>query len=375
MRTKAQQAGGLTTSALILLLAASGCSTNHTPGDGQPSMAPPAAPASTPGSSSGTSGNPPMASAYSPGANIDRAEDAAAIMASHQRERYLGPINPAGVQSGPTPPTGQFIPPSAYANPEVTVNASISSPATSVVISGPDGDAGIFIGAVGTNGTGAASVGAATTAPANTTLITPTTAAMTATPGQFAAGPTVTQSNIGGTTTNTLLTPTMSSAVIPSPNQASTAGAMITNVATSSGLAQTPTMSSAAIPSPNVAANNTAGTTITNATTTPSRVTLTPTMSSVVIPSPNVAANLPQRTVTASTLPVTKPATISSTRVTAPAASGSLRTGTAAIANSARASLTARGRLTLPVRVVSNTDGTVTVTNVSTPPVVIQSKQ
>lgn len=371
MRMKAQQAGGLATSALILLLAASGCTTNHTPGDGQPSMAPPAAPASTPGSSSGTSGNPPMTSAYSAGANVDRAEDAAAIMASHQRERYLGPIDPAGVQSGPTPPTGQFIPPSATANPEVTVNASISSPATPVVISGPDGDAGLFIGAVGTNATGAATVGAATAAPTNSTLITPTTAAMTATPGQFAAGPTVTQSNIGATTTNTSLSPTMSSAVIPSPNQASSpAGTTISNIATSSGLAQTPTMSSAAIPSPNVAANNTAGTKITNATTNASRVALTPTMSSVIIPSPNVAANLPRQTVTASTLPVTKPAT-TFTRVTSPVASGSLRTGTAAIANSAK-SVTARGRVTLPVRVVSNANGTVTVTNVSTPPVVIK---
>jgi len=352
MNTKAQQAGGLATSALILLLAASGCSTNHTPGGGQPSMAPPAAPASTPGSSSGTSGNPPMTSAYSPGANVDRAEDAAAIMASHQRERYLGPIDPAGVQSGPTPPTGQFIPPSAYANPEVTVNASISSPATPVVISGPDGDAGLFIAPAGT---GAASVGGATanatigtTAPANTTLITPTTAAMTATPGQFAAGPTVTQSNIGATT-NTSLSPTMSSAVIPSPNQASSsAGTTISNIATSSGLAQTPTMSSAAIPSPNVAANNTAGTTITNATTTPSRVTLTPTMSSAAIPSPNVAANLPQRTVRATTLPVVTRAA-SATKVSA-----------------------TRSRVTIPIRVVSSGNGTVTVTNVSTPPVVIK---
>ncbi|HEX3067914.1 MAG TPA: hypothetical protein VHX14_05020 [Thermoanaerobaculia bacterium] len=372
MRTKAQQAGGLATSALILFLAASGCSTNHTPGDGQPAMTPPATPSSTPGSSSGTSGNPPMTSAYSSGANVDRAEEAAAIMASHQGERYLGPIDPAGVQSGPTPPTGQFIPPSATANPEVTVNASISSPPTPVVISGPDGDAGVFIGAVGTSATGAASVGATN----NPTLITPTTAAMTATPGQFAAGPAVTQSNIAAATTNTSLSPTMSSAAIPSPNQAnSVAGTTIANIGTSSGLTQTPTMSSAAVPSPNQAANNTAGATIANSTTTANRTTLTPAMSSAAIPSPNVAANLSQRTVTATTSPVIVPAT-SPTRATS-VATGSLRTGNAAIASSstAKISRTARGRVTLPVRVVSNTNGTLTVTNVSTPPVVIQNKQ
>jgi hypothetical protein len=37
-------------------------------------------------------------------------------------------------------------------------------------------------------------------------------------------------------------------------------------------------------------------------------------------------------------------------------------------------STTTRGRVIVPVRVVSNTNGTVTVTNVSTPPVVIQNK-
>ncbi len=374
MRTKAQQAGGLATSALILLLAASGCSTNHTPGNGQPAITPPATPSSTPGSSSGTSGNPPMTSAYSGRGNVDRAEEAAAIMASHQRERYLGPVDPVGVQSGPTPPTGQFIPPSATANPEVTVNASISSPPTPVVISGPDGDAGVFIGAVGTSARGAAAAGA-TTAGTNSTLITPTTAAMTATPGQFAAGPSVTQANIGATTTNTSLTPAMSSAAIPSPNQASSvAGTTISNVAPSNALTQTPTMSSAAVPSPNQAANNTAGTTIANSTTTATRATLTPAISSAAIPGPNVAANLPQRTVTPTTSPVVTRATSAATtaRVAAPVATGSLRTGNSA--QSSTASITTQGRVVVPVRVVSNTNGTVTVTNVSTP-AVIQNKQ
>ena len=52
---------GFAAAAAIASLAAFGCSTNRTPGDGQPAMTAPASPSSTPGTSSGT--NPPMASA------------------------------------------------------------------------------------------------------------------------------------------------------------------------------------------------------------------------------------------------------------------------------------------------------------------------
>src|SRR6266404_5446964 len=124
--------GGLAVAVFVCSIAVLGCSTNRTPGDGQPSMTPPNTPAATPGSSSGTS-NPPMASAMDLGNRVERANEAAAIVAAHQRERFLGYINPAGPQ--PTPPgqmpaTGQLIPPSMYANPEATVNASISSEPT-----------------------------------------------------------------------------------------------------------------------------------------------------------------------------------------------------------------------------------------------------
>jgi hypothetical protein len=238
--------------AAIASLAAFGCTTNRTPGDGQPGMTAPTTPSSVPGTSSGTS-NPPMASAMTSaataGVSVDRANESAAILATHQRERFLGTINPAGAQPVPTAPqtpTGQLIPPSAYANPQTTVNASISSAPTPVVTGGSSTDEAAFLSAVSTGVTGttaAATVGAttgATAAPAlaatggvtptpttaaitttptlsNTTL-TPTTAAITATPGQFAAGPTMTSVATGASTT--ILTPTLTSSVNASSTRA-----------------------------------------------------------------------------------------------------------------------------------------------------------
>src|SRR5947209_3528406 len=165
--------------AAIASLAAFGCTTNRTPGDGQPAMTAPATPSTTPGTSSGT--NPPMASAYVDSGSIDRANESAAVMAAHQRERFLGTINPTGPQPNPaqptTAPTGQLIPPSAYANPQATVNASISSDPIPV-ITGDGGGAVLF----GDGTTAAASVGAtaATVAPTiAASTATPTTAAIT----------------------------------------------------------------------------------------------------------------------------------------------------------------------------------------------------
>lgn len=191
-KIRSNQPGGLgiiATAFLVCSLAAFGCSTNRMPGDGQPSMGPAnASPAATPGTSSGTS-NPPMASASAIGMEIDRATDAAAIMAAHQRIRVLGPIGAEGPQQ--TPPeqmhTGQLIPPSLTANPESTINASISSDANAYVTGGDIGATSVALPAT----------------VAGTTASTPTTAAATV-PAPTAAAAT--------------LTPTMSSVVIPSPN-------------------------------------------------------------------------------------------------------------------------------------------------------------
>jgi hypothetical protein len=210
--------GGLTAAVFACSLAVFGCSTNRTPGDGQPSMTPLMNPAATPGSSWGTT-NPPMASAMDVSNNVQRANDAAAIVAAHQRERFLGYINPVGPQ--PTPPdqmpvTGQVIPPSQYANPESTVNSSISSEPTPVISSGGAGSGAATFAAA------PATVSAPATGVTSSATATPTTAALSATPGQFAAGASTTSTTAAATTVaNTAaLTPTLSSAATPSPTRA-----------------------------------------------------------------------------------------------------------------------------------------------------------
>lgn len=186
--------GIIATAFLACSLAVFGCSTNRTPGDGQPSMTPNASPAATPGTSSGTS-NPPMASSSVIDTNSDRANEAAAIMATHQ-PRYFGVIGAEGIQR--TPPeamhTGQFIPPSLTANPESTINGSISSDANAYITNGLDANS--FVPPPGTV--------------ADTSATSPATTATTfPTPNVAASG--------------TTLTPTLSSSVIPSPNSAANA--------------------------------------------------------------------------------------------------------------------------------------------------------
>jgi len=289
--------------AAIASMAAFGCSTNRTPGDGQPAMTAPSTPSSTPGTSSGS--NPPMASAYTTGVAIDRANESAAIMAAHQRERFLGTINPTDAQPNPlqpAQPTGQFVPPSAYANPQATVNASISSDPIPVITG--DGGGGVVFASSGT--TAAATTAATTVAPTiAATTATPTTAAITTTPTVASTTATPTTAAIATTPalTNTTLTPT------------------------TAAIATTPTVA--------------AGTNV-----------LTPTLTSSVTPSPTRAANPP----------------LGSLRLTAPATTSSSTTASTSTARTA-----GTGRVVVaPIRVVTNANGTMTVTNTaSTPPVVI----
>ncbi|HEV7485459.1 MAG TPA: hypothetical protein VGQ65_07220 [Thermoanaerobaculia bacterium] len=294
---------GFAAAAAIASLAAFGCSTNRTPGDGQPGMTAPATPASTPGTSSGTS-NPPMASA---------ANESPATVAAQPRERFLGTINPSGPQpvaTTPQAPTGQLIPPSAYANPQITVNASISSAPTPVVTGGSPTDEAAFLAEVGggatTGTTAAATVGATSAAPTiSTTSVaaTPTTAAITTTP----------------TMTNTTLTPT-TAAIAATPGQFA------------------------------------AGPTTTSAATGASTTILTPTLTSSANPSPTRAANPPLASLRVT--PVATPATASSTSATASTPTTSTPTTRTA----------ATARVVAPIRVITNANGTVTVTNASTPP-------
>src|SRR5207248_6886676 len=145
---------------LACTVATVGCSTDRTPGAGAPSRyAPsvgPTMPSATPGSEQSRPVNPPMTSSYTtPNAVMPQHPnlDALAVAAANQsfRGRYLGVVDPNGPPNDvnqPAPPfeTGQFINPSDTANPQITVNRSISSPPTPIVTSG---GTGVFVGTTG----------------------------------------------------------------------------------------------------------------------------------------------------------------------------------------------------------------------------------
>ena len=156
----------LASTALAASLAIFGCTTNKMPGDGQPSSMPynsPATSAPTNGTSGGTrpgtsGGITPMISS-GPASMTTPAVDAYAIVAESQgfRGRILGPSFPGSQDFSQTQqPTGQYQNPSLAANPEITVNRSISSDATPAVIN--DSGAGLTI-VSGSGTTAAATVG------------------------------------------------------------------------------------------------------------------------------------------------------------------------------------------------------------------------
>jgi len=203
----------------ILTVALLGCTTNRTPGNGQPVTTSPngMSPANTYGSSSG---NVPMTSSYlTPSTSgTDRAAYAAEVMRQHQQyqPRLLGYLSPepriSSQQTAQDYPTGQFINPSLTANPQITVNSSISSQPYPVIAGGAavgvSTDGG-FVVAGGTSATGTTAGTSALTAPLST------------------AGATV------GTGTR-ILTPTMSSGITPSP--LATSGAITPTGTTTSTL-------------------------------------------------------------------------------------------------------------------------------------------
>jgi hypothetical protein len=232
-------------------LAAFGCTTNQNRTNGEPVTAPAVGPtspssSSTPGSASNGLSEPPLAPMTSsftraeslpqPMTSSSRADVAAAIMAQHQplQGRVLGPANPGSSGRGyfSDGRTGVFINPAVVTNPQVTVNSSISSPATPAIISGAGGGGGVVVnGAVvatsvnGSTGlTSGATTAAATTAgtstvandasgvvfPATAHPITPTNAALPLSAGVFSGGTgaVAAQTTSGGLgVTNALATP------------------------------------------------------------------------------------------------------------------------------------------------------------------------
>lgn len=187
---------------LAASLAAFGCTTNRNLGEGTPDRA---------GSelrgapTSGMTGAqerpipPPMTSSYTgPDAAprvskrmAGRGAHAAAIMAGHQaaRGRYLGTVNPGSVsrryETGVGRPTG-FVNPALLANPQLTVNSSISSRPVAGISSGTGGTL-LTNGATLATPAAAASSGFSSSVVANGAP-TSTAAAFPLPAGAFAAG-------------------------------------------------------------------------------------------------------------------------------------------------------------------------------------------
>jgi hypothetical protein len=264
---------------LAASLAAFGCTTNRTPGNGDPVVNRPGVGPAPPSSgvTGGSSGSPtsyqPMfsSSTYIEALPSVRSrasrlplspDEAAAIMAGNQFNRsvrVLGPVSPgpstAVTNGGTTIATGQFQNPAMALSPILTVNSSINSAAHLPAISegaGGGGGGAVITGAVTSNAiiaggttpttTGAglatgttvtgASAGTVTTTGAapgtgaavfspSTAAVTPTTAAPAFSPGSFAAGPGTAAGVVPGVATSTnntgTLTPTVSSAGVATP--------------------------------------------------------------------------------------------------------------------------------------------------------------
>jgi hypothetical protein len=238
----------LAAASLACTVATVGCSTDRTPGAGEPQhFAPsvgPTMPSSTPGTEQNRPVNPPMISSYTaPNAVMPRHPDldALAVAAANRsfRGRYLGPADPGGVASYVANPqaaniqTGQFINPSDTANPEITINRSISSPGYEAISGGGDGGGGggtVFVGTTGAVATTGAVTSAATLTPttAGITALSPTAAANT-------VAPTTTVTNATAPVLNTrggLLNPTITSGAVPSPTAAANRGAAISTATT-----------------------------------------------------------------------------------------------------------------------------------------------
>ncbi|HEX9163888.1 MAG TPA: hypothetical protein VF980_19420 [Thermoanaerobaculia bacterium] len=324
--------------ALAGSLAAFGCSTNKMPGNGEPAMSAPAAGSvapnatSTPGSLSGTTpsngGTPMTMISSSPAAGFSAGDDAIATLKADQayRGRYLGQAapndNPNATMLSMQQQTGQFIPPSAYANPQVTVNSSISSPPTPAIVSGAG------------EGVGGATVAAlpAGTAGITSGVVAAPAAASGATTGAIANGvANVGTTGMSNTTATGMTTATGALTVAPAASSNATATPILTTigatpqanaaVAAMNAGGSTPSLTNgftASTPRTNTAATTVAGTTGSGATV------------GVASPSSNTTAT-----------PMTNNATAALTNTTASATVGVDRPVTASRASIARRPITA----------------------------------
>src|SRR5688572_18924201 len=214
---------------LSISLAAFGCTTNRTPGEGEPYIGGPGLGPSAPTSNissnrSTTVMPPPMTSSYQRNDVLPTAttrstrlplspDEAAAVLAQNQpRVRVLGASNP-GVSGGyhsDSIVTGQVANVAAITNPQMSINSSISSAPTSVVSSGAGGSSGTGVVINGNSITANSTTGVVTTDAAAPVIagdlrtVTPTNAAIPLSPGVFAAGSGGTITTNSGSTANVL---------------------------------------------------------------------------------------------------------------------------------------------------------------------------
>jgi hypothetical protein len=336
----------------IFLAGLGACSTNYTPGNGQPTgtdqygSKPHAA---TYGSSSGTEGSVPQSRMIVAPETItpmySSSSEAIAVLAGHQG-RFLGYANPgpASANYGLDIPTGQVISPAMIANPESTVNSSISSAPTPVITSGVGDGAG---GAVVIGGLSSAATTGALTAPATASgtsasssltapvfanagsVTTPTNTALAASAGLFAAGPGISGASTSSNQNTGLLTPAMTSAATPTPTGA--ANPALASVGTSSSATVTPTTTTPA----SAAVVGSA----TGLVTMPAQVRFPATIS------PNAVAQTPA---------ITQPVTVART---------STRTRAVSQPIAITAPINIPGRVARPVRMTTSGNGSVTITN------------
>ena len=241
----------LASTTLAAALAVFGCTSNKMPGDGQPTSMPyssPATAAPTNGTSGGTrpgtsGGMTPMISS-GPASMTSAAVDNFALVAQQQgfRGRIIGPSLPGQADiSSSMQPTGQFQNPALVANPEITVNRSISSEPTPAYIN--DTGAGLtIVSGGGTTGTTGAITSAATVAGTGTSATAPmtTASAASASPSQVVIGtPTPTQSSIG--------VPSPAFAANPATVVRSNSGRTVTTTTAAAAVAARPATTSPAI--------------------------------------------------------------------------------------------------------------------------------
>ncbi|HUP46276.1 MAG TPA: hypothetical protein VM779_12265 [Thermoanaerobaculia bacterium] len=127
-------------------MAAFGCATNQFSSAGDPLRATPAGGPMIPSASSTPGSSGPAIPVTMISSAVDRSVDAIAVLEGNRgfEGRVLGPAAPAEQTTVTRQVTGQFIPPSAYGNRQMTINSSIGSPSSvAAIVSGAAGDSGV----------------------------------------------------------------------------------------------------------------------------------------------------------------------------------------------------------------------------------------